>query len=49
MVQIKEKYFSASTNRSLAVLDIYGDLLAFGSSNAVLLYDYQVRIFGHCT
>lgn len=42
MLTIKDEYFSASTNRSLGVLDIYGDLLAFGSSNAILLYNYQV-------
>ena len=45
MVLVKDVYFSASTNRSLGVLDIHGDVLAFGSSNAILLYDYQVSIF----
>lgn len=44
MIRIEDEYFSASTNRSLGVLDIWGDVLAFGSSNAILLYNYQVRI-----
>ena len=42
MVSIKDEYFSASTNRSLNAIAISGDILAFGSSNAVLLYNYKV-------
>lgn len=45
MVSIKDEYFSASTNRSLNVIDISDDVLSFGSSNAILIYDYKVLLF----